>query len=39
MREERVMAHMLRYINKDIKLSYDKVIDNFAKSNRRLKLR
>jgi len=38
MREERVdgLAHMLRYMNKDIKLSYDKVIDNFVKCSRRL---
>ena len=39
MTEDRLngLAHM--YIDKDIKLDYDKVIDIFSKSNRRLKLR
>jgi len=39
MREDRLIALALLYINKDIKLDYSQVIDQFAKENRRLNLK
>jgi len=39
MQEHQLNALALLYINKDIKLDYSQVIDQFAKGNRRLNLK
>jgi len=39
MQEDRLNALALLYINKDIKLDYSQVIDQFGKGNRRLNLK